>query len=107
MAKRTRQEKLDRADPRLTEVPMPCQHCRNLVSMGTQFDDEGWTCSAYPGGILYGILTNREPHTEVNLTQEGYDTFEPEIYTEEETGRRWHYTADAGWRYVEGEGAIA
>ena len=98
---RTPEEIKHRTDPRYFEIPQPCQHCKNLVSMGNQFDEEGWTCKAYPSGIPYGILTNRQPHTEPTQLQEGVAVFDPVIYKEEDTGREWHYTADARWEYVE------
>lgn len=99
--KRPEQERRAMADPRYTEVPIPCQHCQHLVSMGNQFDKEGWTCLAFPSQILYRILTLRDHHTEVFVSQEGDYVFEPVVYQEEDTGRAWHYTADARWRYVD------
>lgn len=98
---RTEQEILERSDPRWTEIPQPCFHCKNLISTGNQFEPAGWTCTAFPDEILYSILTRREPHTEPRPPQVGTDVFDPVIYTEEHSGRKWHYTADAGWRYVE------
>ena len=94
------------ADPRYTEVPIPCQHCKHLVSMGSQFDKDGWTCVAYPAGILYSILTRRQPHTEITASQDGdMVVFDPVIYTEADTGRQWHYTADGGWVYLDEQAA--
>ena len=101
---RSEEERRHRGDPRYTEVPQPCQHCKHIISMGSQFDEEGWTCAAYPDGILYNILTLREPHTEVSPYQPSMMVaFDPVIYTEEHTGRRWHYTADGGWKYVDAD----
>ena len=57
-----------KADPRYgPELPMPCLHCKNLVSSGNQFEPDGWTCKAYPDQILYTILTNRQAHHSVEL----------------------------------------
>jgi len=93
---------MHRSDPRWNEVPQPCQHCKHLLTVGNQFDAEGWTCKAYPTGIPYTILTLRTPHTEINSSQTGYMVvFDPVIYTEANTGRQWHYTADAGWKYLD------
>lgn len=100
--KRTEQERLDRADARLHEIPIPCAHCKHLLSSGTQFDDEGWTCEAYPEQIPYRTLTLRDPHNEPTKFQEGAFVYDPVIYEEEGTGKRWHYTADARWQYVDG-----
>lgn len=91
-----------KADPRYTELPQPCIHCKNLVSVGSQFRADGWTCKAFPNGILYGILTNETPHDAPFLSQVGEAIYDPKIYTEEPTGREWHYTADADWVYVDG-----
>ena len=99
---RTDEEKRIRADYRNSELPIPCQHCKHLISMGTQFDETGWTCKAFPEQILYRILTLREHHTTPNMSQVGDFVFDPKIYTESDTGRQWHYTADGGWRYVYG-----
>lgn len=97
------QEQLDRMDPRFTEIPQPCQHCKHIVSMGSRFDSEGWTCKAFPEKILYGILALKNPHTTPFGSQVGDYLYDPEIYVEEWTGRAWHYTATGGWRYVDEE----
>lgn len=99
---RTEQEIRERSDPRWTELPQPCMHCKNLISVGSQFEPAGWTCSAFPEEISYDILTLREPHTAPRAPQVGTDVFDPVIYTEEGTERKWHYTADAKWRYLDG-----
>ena len=91
------------SDPRYSEIPQPCLHCKNLTTAGGQFVKEGWTCKAFPDQIPYDILTQRNPHTEVRSIQEGTAVYDPKIYTEEDTGRRWYYTADARWRYVDEE----
>lgn len=98
---RTEQEIRERSDPRFTELPQPCFHCKNLVSTGNQFEPAGWTCKAFPTEIPYSILTRRNPHTAPYPSQVGDYLFDPEIYTEEGSGREWHYTADAGWRYLQ------
>lgn len=100
--KRTEQDIRERTDPRYFEIPQVCLHCKNLVSVGGQFGADGWTCKAFPKGILYGILTNETPHDKPFLSQEGVDLYDPKIYTEEHTGREWYYTADADWVYVDG-----
>jgi len=107
MTKITHEEELRRkADPRYFEIPQPCTHCKNIVTVGSQFDAEGWTCKAFPDQIPYSILTQREPHTVPVLPQRGDNVYvyDPVIYTEEHTGRQWHYTADARWVYVDGKG---
>ena len=101
MTTRPEKERAARADHRNTEVPIPCMHCKHLISIGTQFDQEGWTCQAYPAQIPYTVLTRRTPHTEPSEYQPGYlVAFDPVIYEEEDTGKKWHYTADGGWAYV-------
>ena len=91
-----------RADPRYTNIPIPRMHCKHLTSLGSQFSSEGWTCAAYPDGILYGILTRQYPHTEISDLQTGdIVAYDPVIYEESDTGRKWHYTADGGWVYVD------
>mgnify|MGYP001197580639 CR=1 FL=1 len=91
------------ADPRYTEIPIPCMHCKHLVSLGSQFDAEGWTCAAYPTGIPYGVLTMRTPHADIEPDQPGdMVAYDPRIYKEEDTGKEWHYTADGDWKYVDG-----
>ena len=99
---RTEAENQIRADPRYSELPQPCQHCKHIISMGNQFEPEGWTCKAFPEQILYRILTLREHHTQPNVSQVGDFVFDPVIYTESDTGRQWHYNADASWQYVHG-----
>ena len=65
------------------------------------FISPGWTCAAYPSQIPYTVLTLRTPHVEPLQSQPGdLVAFDPVIYTEEATGRRWHYTADGEWVYV-------
>ena len=97
-----KQRELERTHPRYSEIPNPCMHCKNLISVGSQFGADGWTCKAFPDGILYGILAGHTPHTEPWGYQSGdMVAFDPVIYTEDETGREWHYTADAGWQYVD------
>lgn len=105
MAKKVSLEQLRKykSDVRYTELPQPCLHCKNILTVGSQFDEEGWTCRAFPNGILYGILAQHDPHTQPFISQEGEYVYDPVIYTEEDTGRRWHYTADAGWKYVDEE----
>lgn len=99
---RSDEEIMHRSDPRWTEVPQPCQHCKHLLTAGNQFDEEGWTCKAYPTGIPYTVLTLREPHSEPDRVQPGeMVAYDPVIYTEADTGRQWHYTADAGWKYLD------
>jgi hypothetical protein len=47
-------------------------------------------------------LTRRFPHTEPDEYQPGdLVAYDPEVYVEEGTGKRWHYTADGGWVYVD------
>ena len=101
--KRTEQEIRDRSDARLQDMAQPCLHCIHRVSMGTLFDQEGWTCKAYPSHIPYTTLTLRDPHTEPRGTQEGDYVYTPRIYREDGTGRRWHYNADGSWQYLEDE----
>ena len=101
MTKRERERKYA-ADPRYTQVPIPCMHCKHLTSVGNQYDSEGWTCEAFPDQILYWILIREQPHTEVDSIQEGDAVFDPVIYTEEDTGKEWHYTAEGDWVYVDG-----
>lgn len=105
MAEQLRSEEEARrmADPRYTEVPIPCQHCKNLISMGDQFTPEGWTCKAFPEQIPYRVLTLRDPHTSPDVNREGVAVFDPVIYTEDDTRREWHYTADGDWVYVDEE----
>lgn len=97
----TEQEIRERTEARYTEIPIPCLHCKHLISVGSQFGPDGWTCAAFPDQILYAILTRREPHTTPLSIQEGDEVFDPKIYTEEGTGKEWHYTADGGWVFVE------
>ena len=102
MTERSEFERAMRADPRFTEVPVPCMHCKHLLTVGSQFASEGWTCAAYPKQIPYTVLTRRTPHTEPLENQPGdLVAFDPKIYTEAVTGRKWHYTADGGWVYVD------
>ena len=90
------------ASPRYYEIPQPCMHCKHLISMGSQFDQEGWTCAAYPTQIPYRILTQREPHSEPSEHQPGdLVAYDPRVYVEHWTGKKWHYTADANWVYVD------
>ena len=96
------QIRAEKADPRYTELPMPCMHCKNIISVGDQFGKEGWTCKAFPAGIPYGVLAGHTPHKEVWDAQSGdMVKFDPVIYTEKDTGKQWHYTATQGWEYVE------
>lgn len=88
------------AEPRYSEVPIPCQHCKNLLSIGSQFAPEGWTCKAFPEQIPYRILTLRDQHTDPDMNREGDVVFDPVVYTEEDTGKKWHYTVDGRWVYV-------
>ena len=90
------------ADPRFNEIPIPCMHCKHLTSLGSQFGQEGWTCAAYPSQILYDILTLRTPHVEPSEFQPGdLVAYDPVIYEEADTGKKWHYTADGRWVYVD------
>lgn len=102
MTERPESQRAERADPRYTEIPIPCMHCKHLTSVGSQFSSEGWTCAAYPDGILYPILTRQWPHAEVRDFQTGeLVAYDPVIYEEADTGRKWHYTADGDWVYVD------
>ena len=99
MTERPESERAAQADPRFTDIPIPCMP---LTSLGSQFSSEGWTCAAYPDGILYGILTRQYPHTEISDLQTGdMVAYDPVIYEESDTGRKWNYTADGGWVYVD------
>lgn len=99
---RSESQRAKRADPRYTEIPIPCMHCKHLTSVGSQFGSDGWTCAAFPTGILYPILTRQWPHTEVRDFQTGdMVAYDPVIYEEADTGRKWHYTADGDWVYVD------
>lgn len=101
---RTAEEIRHRTDPRFFEVPYVCLHCKHLVSVGNQFfDPRGWTCSAFPEQVPQGALTGRNPHTTPFPEQVGRDVYDPKIYTEADTGREWHYTADGDWKYVNGD----
>lgn len=80
---------------------MPCQHCKHLVAIGNQFDPEGWTCKAFPEQIPNDVWAFRTPHSEKVPSQKGDYLYEPNIYTEEHSGRKWYYTADASWKYVD------
>ena len=110
MAKLTAEEIRHRTDPRWNDVPLVCMHCTHLGTMGNQFDEEGWTCSAFPEQIPYGILANHSHHDEPYLSQGHLDppndhVYSPKIYTEEDTGRKWHYNVDGTWEYMDtGEG---
>ena len=98
--KRTEQEIRERSDARYSIPCIPCMHCTHLVSVGGQFDDVGWTCKAFPEQILYRILTVRAPHTAPTASQVGTYVYDPVIYTEEDTGRKWHYNAAGTWQYI-------
>lgn len=98
---RTAQEIRELSDPRWVETPDVCMHCKNLVSVGGQFEPAGWTCKAFPTEILYDILTRREPHTTPRMSQVGEYVYDPIIYTEADTGREWHYMANGNWRYLD------
>lgn len=98
---RTEQEIRERSDPRWTEIPYVCMHCKNIISVGNQFDPVGWTCPAFPVEILHSVIMGGNPHTAPFASQVGTDVYDPIIYTEEGTGRRWHYTADGRWKYLE------
>lgn len=95
-----------KTDPRYNNGPgIICLHCKHLVSTGTRFDPEGWSCKAFPEEILYGILTNRNVHDEPFVSQKGEYLFEPaESHTEIDTGRKWHWNADGSWTYDDGKG---
>ncbi|MBF0244760.1 MAG: hypothetical protein HQL31_05760 [Planctomycetes bacterium] len=97
---RSKEEINQRNDARNTELVIPCFHCKNLISAGSQFSKDGWTCKAFPDEILYGILTMRTLHTELMGPEVEEVVFDPDIY-EEEDGRKWHYNADGSWQYVE------
>ena len=97
---RTPQEILERTDPRWNEIPWVCAHCKHFLTMGGQFDAAGWTCKAFPSQILYGILALQDPHTKPFQSQVGDYLYDPIIYKEELSGRKWHYTADGGWTYI-------
>ena len=80
---RPESQRADRADPRYTDIPIPCMHCTHVPSLGSQFSSEGWTCAAYPDGILYGILTRQYPHTEISDLQTGdMVAYDPVMYEE-------------------------
>lgn len=103
MTERSEKDRQAMADPRYTERPIACQHCKHLVSMGNQFDEEGWTCKAYPEQIPYRVLTMMDPHLKPSLGQtldKDDSVFDPIIYKEKDTGKEWHYTADGDWKYL-------
>jgi hypothetical protein len=87
-----------KADPRLLSIPVPCQYCKHLVSMGDQFSAEGWTCEAFQTGIPYQILTRRQIHTEAGPFQDAPVVFEP-VILQDDDGEKWHYNADSSWQY--------
>jgi len=102
MTERPEEERAARADHRTKEIPIPCMHCKHLTGLGSQFGQEGWTCAAFPSQIPYTVLTRRTPHEEPSEHQPGdLVAFDPVIYTEETTGKQWHYTADGNWTYAE------
>jgi hypothetical protein len=41
-----------------------CLHCSNLLKMGKQTGNEGWTCKAFPKGIPLGIRSGIDRHDE-------------------------------------------
>jgi hypothetical protein len=100
-AKRTAEEIRHRTDPRWNEIPLVCMHCTHLETLGSQFGSEGWTCSAFPEQIPYGILANHSHHDEAYSCQENDHVYSPKLYTEEDTGRKWHYNADGSWQYID------
>ena len=91
-----------KSDPRFVNVPVPCQYCKHLIDMGSQFSDEGWVCKAFPKGIPYQILTLRELHTEAADWQAEQVAFDP-VILEDPDGKKWHYNADGSWAYVKKE----
>ena len=99
--KRTAREIRERTCARYTEIPIPCLHCKNIVSVGTQYASAGWTCEAFPAQIPYQTLSLREPHTEPTWPQRGTAVYDPVIYTNDDDGREWHYNADGSWQYVD------
>ncbi len=103
MGEEFRPEELSRimADPRYSEIPMPCMHYKNLVNIGNQFDAGGWTCKAFPEQIPNDIMALQNPHTEKVPSQIGDSLYDPKIYKEDHSGREWHYTADATWKFVD------
>lgn len=100
MTDRPDKDRATQADARNFIIPIPCQHCTHLTSIGGQYNKEGWTCAAYPSQIPYTILTLREPHIEPSEHQPGeLVAYNPRIYTEDETGKEWHWTANGTWQY--------
>jgi hypothetical protein len=84
-------------DERTTTVHPPCMSCAHLIEVGTRKSLEGWTCSAFPGGILYAILTRAERHTRPLIgIQEGADVYEPKQVYDYPDGRNWQ-TFDGEW----------
>ena len=58
----------------------PCFYCAHLRQMG-RLDLTGWTCTAYPEEIPYGILKRYEKHDEVDmLFQDGPGKFESKVF---------------------------
>lgn len=73
-----------KADGRLSNLEAPCFYCKHLLQLGTQDPDfEEWTCSAFPTGIPYGILTRAVSHEEPLPAQaEGQEetVYEPAVF---------------------------
>ena len=103
---RTAEEIRHRTEPRYFELPYVCQHCKHIISVGNQFfDPTGWTCSVFPEQVPQGALSGRTPHTVPFASQVGTDVYDPIIYVEADTDRRWKYNPDGTWSYVDADSA--
>jgi len=57
-----------------------CAYCKHLTTMGSQEDEDGWSCPAYPEGILWPILFHDWNHEKPLPNQKGTLTFESKEY---------------------------
>lgn len=67
-------------DDRYLVLKPPCAYCRHLTFAGTQESLRGWTCSAFPEEIPYGILTRATDHKVEYIVQVGSDVYESKVY---------------------------
>lgn len=76
----------------------PCLHCQHLTQTGEQFNEDGWTCRAFPEQIPYHIWRYGK-HDETLPGQVGNFTFGSKTYPRE-TGKRVRYDSEGNQHVV-------